>query len=500
MGRSEVERHGAVPVGDVGDTGGKLEQSTTHQGDEAEALQGMGDASDWGIGEKIRIDDPQLRQQQGNGDDPGEDMNALGNPEEVDGAHGKVEPVWRVLGEIIHHAGEEAHGEADAEHDAHDRSQPFAVQRAVEAPLDPGHLDFRPRHDRSGQPAQAVLQPCVRCSSLAPAPAGDPSTRPERHGDCGALALWTRHRHGPTVPPGLASIAFEDLTKREIDGDDPLARHSSAARPGCNQLLSSAAPPAKGTFFRLAVSMSSSSTCPGTISRPVVTQGSSILVVDDEDVVRDVVVRYLDHEGMQTAQAADGEEARRIIEVDPPDLVILDVMLPKVNGLDLCTWIRDRSDIPVILLTARGEESDRITGLELGADDYVVKPFSPRELVIRVKAILRRTGSRQRRSPEVLEVAGLTLNGRSRQVHRAGSEITLTATEFDLLYCLASHPHMVFSREQLMAQVWRYEAALDAGTSTVTVHVRRLREKIEEDPSDPRIIITIWGVGYRFEA
>ena len=246
--------------------------------------------------------------------------------------------------------------------------------------------------------------------------------------------------------------------------------------------------------------MSSSSTCPGTISRPVVTQGSSILVVDDEDVVRDVVVRYLDHEGMQTAQAADGEEARRIIEVDPPDLVILDVMLPKVNGLDLCTWIRDRSDIPVILLTARGEESDRITGLELGADDYVVKPFSPRELVIRVKAILRRTGSRQRRSPEVLEVAGLTLNGRSRQVHRAGSEITLTATEFDLLYCLASHPHMVFSREQLMAQVWRYEAALDAGTSTVTVHVRRLREKIEEDPSDPRIIITIWGVGYRFEA
>ncbi len=223
-------------------------------------------------------------------------------------------------------------------------------------------------------------------------------------------------------------------------------------------------------------------------------------MVDDEDVVRDVVVRYLDHEGMQTAQAADGEEARRIIEVDPPDLVILDVMLPKVNGLDLCTWIRDRSDIPVILLTARGEESDRITGLELGADDYVVKPFSPRELVIRVKAILRRTGSRQRRSPEVLEVAGLTLNGRSRQVHRAGSEITLTATEFDLLYCLASHPHMVFSREQLMAQVWRYEAALDAGTSTVTVHVRRLREKIEEDPSDPRIIITIWGVGYRFEA
>jgi DNA-binding response OmpR family regulator len=246
--------------------------------------------------------------------------------------------------------------------------------------------------------------------------------------------------------------------------------------------------------------MSTSSTAPDTIHHKGDAKGSSILVVDDEDVVRDVVVRYLEHEGMQTAQAADGEEARRIVELSSPDLVILDVMVPKVNGLDLCRWIRDRSDIPVILLTARGEESDRITGLELGADDYVVKPFSPRELVIRVKAILRRTGSRQPRFPEILEVAGLTIDGQSRQVHRAGAEVILTATEFDLLFCLASHPHTVFSREQLMAQVWRYEAALDAGTSTVTVHVRRLREKIEEDPSDPRIIITIWGVGYRFEA
>ncbi len=246
--------------------------------------------------------------------------------------------------------------------------------------------------------------------------------------------------------------------------------------------------------------MSSSSTSPDTIRRQGDARESNILVVDDEDVVRDVVVRYLEHEGMKTVQAADGEEARRIVELNPPDLVILDVMVPKVNGLDLCGWIRERSDIPVILLTARGEESDRITGLELGADDYVVKPFSPRELVIRVKAILRRTGSGQRRSPEVLEVAGLTIDGQSRRVYRAGSEVTLTATEFDLLYCLASHPQTVFSREQLMAQVWCYEAALDAGTSTVTVHVRRLREKIEEDPSDPQIITTIWGVGYRFEA
>jgi DNA-binding response OmpR family regulator len=253
-------------------------------------------------------------------------------------------------------------------------------------------------------------------------------------------------------------------------------------------------------LFRLGDSMSPSSTCPDTSVHQDDTQGFNILVLDDEDVVRDVVVRYLEHEGMQTLQAADGEEARRIIEATSPDLVILDVMVPKVNGLDLCSWIRSRSDIPVILLTARGEESDRITGLELGADDYVVKPFSPRELVIRVKAILRRTGSRQRRSPEILEVAGLTIDGQSRQVHRAGTEVTLTATEFDLLFCLASHPNTVFSREQLMAQVWRYEAALDVGTSTVTVHVRRLREKIEKDASDPQIIVTIWGVGYRFEA
>ena len=226
---------------------------------------------------------------------------------------------------------------------------------------------------------------------------------------------------------------------------------------------------------------------------------SSILVVDDEEMVRDVVVRYLEHAGMVATQAADGETARQLIQHDPPDLVVLDVMVPRLNGLDLCSWIRSGSEIPVILLTARGEESDRITGLEIGADDYVVKPFSPRELVIRIKAILRRTGTRQRRVPEVLEIGALTIDRRSRRVLRHGSEIPLTATEFDLLFCLASHPHTVFSREQLLAQVWRYEAALDAGTSTVTVHVRRLREKIEDDPSDPRIISTIWGVGYRFD-
>jgi DNA-binding response OmpR family regulator len=252
-------------------------------------------------------------------------------------------------------------------------------------------------------------------------------------------------------------------------------------------------------FLYGGVSMTNQSTCGGTEVGKAEASSSSILVVDDEDVVRDVVVRYLEHAGMRTVQAADGEEARELIERDPPDLVVLDVMVPSMNGLDLCGWIRAHSAIPVILLTARGEESDRITGLELGADDYVVKPFSPRELVIRVKAILRRTGSGTRRTPQTIEIAGLTIDGRSRQVYRNGTEVSLTATEFDLLFCLASHPHTVFSREQLLARVWGYEAALDAGTSTVTVHVRRLREKIEEDPSDPRIIVTIWGVGYRLE-
>jgi len=225
----------------------------------------------------------------------------------------------------------------------------------------------------------------------------------------------------------------------------------------------------------------------------------SVLVVDDEALVRDVVVRYLDHQGFVAHQAADGTQARRVIQEHAPDLVILDVMLPDVNGLDLCRWIRKSSEVPVILLTARGEEQDRITGLELGADDYVVKPFSPRELMVRVRTILRRSERVRPAAPVRLIVGDLTIDARTREVTKEGQSLGLTATEFDLMWCLASHPRVVFSRELLMAQVWGYEAALSAGTSTVTVHVRRLREKIEEDPSKPRFITTVWGVGYRFE-
>jgi len=224
---------------------------------------------------------------------------------------------------------------------------------------------------------------------------------------------------------------------------------------------------------------------------------TTVLVVDDEPIVRDVIVRYLEREGFRTLEAGDGESARRAVESGTPNLVVLDVMLPGMDGLTLCRWIRSRSDLPVIMLTARGEEADRIVGLELGADDYVTKPFSPRELAARVRTVLRRTQPTAPRD-ERLSFDGLDLDAATREVHRNGKALRLTAKEFDLLWFLASNPRHVFSRDQLMDRVWGYEAALDTGT--VTVHIRRLREKIEVDPSRPQFLETVWGVGYRFVA
>jgi DNA-binding response OmpR family regulator len=221
----------------------------------------------------------------------------------------------------------------------------------------------------------------------------------------------------------------------------------------------------------------------------------TVLVVDDEPIVREVVVRYLVREGYRTLEAGDGDHARRLIESREPSLVVLDVMLPGTDGLELCRWIRTRSELPVIMLTARGEEADRIVGLELGADDYLTKPFSPRELAARVRTVLRRAG-REPPKGERLSLNGLTIDAASREVTKGGMPLTLTAREFDLLWFLASHPRRVFSRHQLMDGVWGYSAALDTGT--VTVHVRRLREKIEDEPSHPRFLQTVWGVGYRF--
>jgi DNA-binding response OmpR family regulator len=223
---------------------------------------------------------------------------------------------------------------------------------------------------------------------------------------------------------------------------------------------------------------------------------TTVLVVDDEPIVRDVVVRYLRRDGFTTLEAGDGVSARRLIETGEPELVVLDVMLPGTDGLELCRWIRSRSALPVIMLTARGEEADRIVGLELGADDYVTKPFSPRELATRVRTVLRRSGGVQTQ-PERLTFADVVLDGASREVTNAGTPMTLTAREFDLLWFLASHPRQVFSRDQLMDRVWGHAVAIDTGT--VTVHIRRLREKIEIDPARPVHLQTVWGVGYRFD-
>ena len=221
---------------------------------------------------------------------------------------------------------------------------------------------------------------------------------------------------------------------------------------------------------------------------------TTVLVVDDEPIVREVVVSYLQREGYQTLEAADGDHARELLEHNQPNLVVLDIMLPGTDGLDLCRWIRRRSEVPVIMLTARGEEADRIVGLELGADDYVTKPFSPRELAARVRTVLRRATADAPKA-ERLSFGDLQIDARTREVTRAGELLRLTAKEFDLLLFLARHPRQVFSRDQLMDRVWGYEAALDTGT--VTVHVRRLREKIEDDPSRPQRLQTVWGVGYR---
>jgi len=220
----------------------------------------------------------------------------------------------------------------------------------------------------------------------------------------------------------------------------------------------------------------------------------TVLVVDDEPIVRDVVVRYLERAGYRTLEAEDGDRARELLEQESPNLVVLDLMLPGTDGLALCRWIRSTSQLPVIMLTARGEEADRIVGLELGADDYVTKPFSPRELAARVRSVLRRSAPATTEE-ERIDFGEVALDRPTREVRKSGAEVRLTAKEFELLWFLASHPRRVFSRDQLMASVWGYTAALDTGT--VTVHVRRLREKLEDIPSEPRHLQTVWGVGYR---
>lgn len=228
-------------------------------------------------------------------------------------------------------------------------------------------------------------------------------------------------------------------------------------------------------------------------------QVAKILVVDDEPAIREVVGLYLRRDGHTVIPAADGEEALELYRKSHPDLVVLDLMLPKVSGIEVCRKIQSERRVPLIMLTSRSEEEDRIVGLGLGADDYVVKPFSPRELAARVDAVLRRTTElpMEATDSKTILAGELRLDPTMREVTVQDNMVTLTAREFDLLYHLASHPKRVFSRDQLMEVLWGY--AFSVETSTVTVHIRRLREKIEEDPSRPRYLQTVWGVGYRFD-
>jgi len=229
--------------------------------------------------------------------------------------------------------------------------------------------------------------------------------------------------------------------------------------------------------------------------------GETILIVDDEPTIVEVVQLYLQREGFKVLTAADGATALSTVRGQQLDLVVLDLMLPGMSGLDVTREIRSGGALPIIMLTARGDETDRVVGLELGADDYVTKPFSPRELVARVKAVLRRTQPvtqpADREVASVIAISGLRLDAAARSVTLDGQTISLTAREFDLLLFLMRNPGQVFTREQLLDNVWGYTFASDM--STVTVHIRRLREKIERDPTKPVFLQTVWGVGYKFE-
>ncbi|MFD9434759.1 response regulator transcription factor [Streptomyces sp. NPDC060002] len=219
-----------------------------------------------------------------------------------------------------------------------------------------------------------------------------------------------------------------------------------------------------------------------------------VLVVDDDPTVSEVVAGYLDRAGYVVDRADDGPTALTRAAAHWPDLVVLDLMLPGMDGLEVCRRMRGHGPVPVIMLTARGDEDDRILGLEVGADDYVTKPFSPRELVLRVESVLRR--SRPATGARVLAAAGLSLDPGARRATKDGTELALTLREFDLLAFFLRHPGRAFGREDLMHEVWGWEFG---DLSTVTVHVRRLRGKVEDDPARPQLIRTVWGVGYRFE-
>lgn len=223
-----------------------------------------------------------------------------------------------------------------------------------------------------------------------------------------------------------------------------------------------------------------------------------ILVVEDEPSIAEVVGLYLKRAGYEVIFAQDGIEAQDKIETASPDLIVMDLMLPIIDGFELTRWLRARNDTPIIMLTARRDEVDRIAGLEMGADDYIIKPFSPQEVVSRVRAVLRRTKPKPGESIEKpLTFPSMSIDQQTRLVTIDDREIILTAKEFDTLWLLAQHPRQVFTRNHVLERVWGISDYIDP--STVTVHIRRLREKIEPNPSEPQHLITVWGVGYKFE-
>jgi two-component system, OmpR family, response regulator ResD len=221
-----------------------------------------------------------------------------------------------------------------------------------------------------------------------------------------------------------------------------------------------------------------------------------IMVVDDDATVADVVARYLTRDGFDVETEDDGQRALERALASPPDLLVLDLMLPGLDGLEVFRRLRERAPVPTIMLTARGGEEERVLGLELGADDYLAKPFSPRELTARVHAVLRRAHAPLEVHPSTMRAGEVELDARAHEVTVSGRPVALTVREFELLAFLMQRPGVAFRREQLLEKVWGYTFG---DTSTVTVHVRRLREKIERDPADPHLIRTVWGIGYRFD-
>ncbi|PEF21969.1 response regulator transcription factor [Bacillus pseudomycoides] len=226
-----------------------------------------------------------------------------------------------------------------------------------------------------------------------------------------------------------------------------------------------------------------------------------IAIIEDEDNIREICKRYLESEGYEVYTAENGEEGWNLFQQYQPDLIVLDLMMPKKDGWELCEEIRQHSNVPIIILTARAEERDRILGLTIGADDYVTKPFSPRELVLRVQILLRRgnqaTIQMQEPVSEIMIFQDLDIHPAKRRVFVCGHEIELTVKEFEVLHIMAKHPKQVFSRSQLLEQIWDFE--YEGCTNTVTVLVSRLREKLEKHTTKNRWIHTVWGIGYRFD-